>query len=151
MGYAMQITRYTDYSLRVLMYLGLHPDRLCTINEIAVAHGISENHLMKLIHQLGLLGYVKSTRGRRGGLELAKSPKRIKVGKLIRETEVSFNLVECFDLETNTCQLAGVCVLADALQNALDAFLKVLDGYTLADLLASSEQMETRLANSTVG
>ncbi len=92
-----------------------------------------------------MLGYVKTTRGKNGGLELAKPPKRINVGKLIRDTEVNFNLVECFDLETNTCQIAGVCVLADALQNALNAFLTVLDGYTLADLLATSEQMEKRL------
>ena len=141
----MQLTRYSDYSLRVLMYLGLNAGRRCTIHEIAMAYGISENHLMKLIHQLGLMGYITTTRGKKGGLELARPPKMINLGQLIRETEGNFNLVECFDPATNTCPIAGPCVLAAVFDSALGAFFEALDRHTLEDLLKPADSLKRRL------
>ena len=92
----MQLTRYSDYSLRTLIYLGLNRDRRCTIREIADAYGISENHLMKLVHQLGREGFVRTTRGKKGGLELAMPAREISVGAVFRAMEGNFHLVECF-------------------------------------------------------
>ena len=138
----MQLTRYSDYSLRALIYLGLNDHRRCTIREIAAAYGISENHLMKLIHQLGKEGFVTTTRGRNGGLELAMPAGEINLGEVFRATEGNFNLVECFaDRETNTCPIAGACVLTQVLETALDAFLEVLDRHTLADLLTPASTL----------
>ena len=123
----MQMTRYSDYSLRTLIYLGLHRDRRCTIREIADAYGISENHLMKLVHQLGREGFVRTTRGKKGAV--------------FRAMEGNFHLVECFKEDGNTCPIAGPCVLSRVLDEALQAFLEVLDRHTLEDLLAPSHAL----------
>ncbi len=132
----MRLTRHTDYALRTLMYLGLkQAGELATINEIAVRYGISENHLMKVVHRLGQQGFVTTTRGRQGGVALAREPAAINIGDVVRRCEDDQRLVECFDLETNTCPIAGTCVLPVVLHEALAAFLSVLDGCTLADLL----------------
>lgn len=132
----MQLTQYTDYSLRALIYLGLNDRRRCTIREIALAYGISENHLMKLVHRLGQRGFIVTTRGKNGGLELARPASEINLGEVFRATEGNFNLVECFaGREKNTCPIAGPCALTPILETALDAFLDVLDRHTLADLL----------------
>ncbi len=141
----MRLTRHTDYALRVLMYLGLRGDRLSTIHEIATRYGISENHLTKVVHQLGRQGLVKTVRGRNGGLMLGRPAARINVGKVVRLTEPDFEIVECFDRETSQCVLRGACVLQTALSEAVRAFLAVLDGYTLADLLRPGDRMATRL------
>ena len=130
----MQLTRYTDYSLRVLMYLAVNQEELATIEGIAKAYGISNAHLMKIVHQLGLAGYVETVRGRGGGLRLAKPPEKIRIGEVVRHTE-AMPLVECFDPKTSHCRIEGVCDLRAALKDALEAFLRTLDGYTLADLL----------------
>src|SRR5688500_16523949 len=106
----MYLTLYSDYSLRVLIYLGLHPDRLCSIAEIAQAYGISRNHLLKVVNELANLGFVQSTRGRGGGLTLGRDPSQISLGEVIRQTE-PLHLVECFDAKTNTCRLAPSCEL----------------------------------------
>ena len=147
----MQLTRYSDYSLRVLMYLGLNAGRRCTIHEIAVAYGVSENHLMKLIHQLGLMGYITTTRGKNGGLELARPANKINLGKVIRQTEGNFHLVECFNSANNTCVIAGPCVLAEVLDSALHAFFEVLDKYTLEDLLKPADALKRSLAAMAIG
>jgi Rrf2 family transcriptional regulator, nitric oxide-sensitive transcriptional repressor len=132
----MRLTRYTDYSLRVLTYLGLRPaEKLSTIKEIAAQYGISENHLMKVVHQLGQMGYIRTVRGRQGGMSLAMAPEEIGLGDLVRRCEDDMCLVECFNSETNTCRIAGACALPSILDEALDAFLAVLDRHTLADLL----------------
>ena len=132
----MRFTRYTDYALRVLMYLGLKPeDELATIREIAESYDISENHLMKVAHRLGQNGYIVTVRGRQGGLRLAKAPAAINLGDVVRHCEDDLRIVECFDPDTNTCPIAGVCALPAVLDEALAAFLAVLDGYTLADLM----------------
>ncbi len=141
----MRLTKYSDYALRVLIFLGVNQDRRCTIREIASCYDISENHLMKLIHQMGLMGYVNSHRGKSGGLLLAKPPNEINLGELIRATENNFILVECFDAPTNKCPISGACVLSSILDDALDAFFVVLDGSTLEDLLKPSQALKRRL------
>jgi Rrf2 family nitric oxide-sensitive transcriptional repressor len=132
----VQLTRYTDYSLRVLMYLALAPERLVTIEEIARRYGISRAHLMKVAHELGLRGLVAPVRGRRGGLRLARPPEEIRVGDVVRGAEENLALVECFAPESSECAIEPACGLRVALHEALGAFLAVLDGYTLADLVA---------------
>ncbi len=128
----MRLTRYTDYALRVLIYLGTRPDVLCSIAEISRAYGISQNHLMKVVNDLVNAGYLASARGRFGGIKLAIPAVTINVGAVIRHTEDGFDLVDCGD-----CVIAPVCGLTGALRQALAAFLSVLDGYTLADLITS--------------
>ena len=131
----MHLTRFTDYALRILIYLGINNDRTCTILEIADRYKISKNHLVKIVHQLGKEGIITTTRGRDGGLKLANEPSDITIGEIVRNTEENFNLVECFDLSKNQCQLTSACVLSDVIHNALKAFLKVLDEITLADII----------------
>jgi len=126
----MRLTRYTDYALRVLIHLGAQPDRICSIAEIARGYGISQNHLMKVAHDLGKAGYVEGVRGRSGGIRLARPPETINVGAVVREMAEGFDLVEC-----DTCTIAPACELTRILDEALAAFMNVLDRYTLADLL----------------
>ncbi|MGH6818353.1 MAG: RrF2 family transcriptional regulator [Methylovirgula sp.] len=130
----MRLTRYSDYSLRVLMYLGLQGNRLSSIREIADVYGISESHLMKVVQALGQFGYVATLRGRGGGLRLAKPPSEINLGDVVRNTEDDVALVECFS-DSSACRIAGPCRLEHVLRKALEAFFDVLDDYTLADLL----------------
>ncbi|MCP1469644.1 Rrf2 family nitric oxide-sensitive transcriptional repressor [Sphingobium sp. OAS761] len=127
----MRLTRYTDYAMRVLLYLGRQPDRLCSIAEIAQAYAISQNHLMKIVNDLVNAGYLESVRGRKGGIRLARSAEEINVGALIRHTEDDFDLVEC-----GSCLIAPACGLTSVLDEALRGFLTILDGYSLADVLA---------------
>jgi Rrf2 family nitric oxide-sensitive transcriptional repressor len=141
----MRLTQYTDYALRTLILLGLKGDALSTIAEIAQRYGISENHLMKLVHALGRMGYVETLRGRHGGLRLAKPPAEIGLGEVVRRTESDFTLVECFDAGRNNCPIAGVCVLENVLAEALAQFMRVLDRYTLADLLAPEPELRRAL------
>jgi len=137
----MRLTTYTDYALRVLMYLGLRGDRLSTIQEVAEQYGISKNHLMKLVHVLGQLGYVETIRGKKGGLRLARRPETITVGEIVRRMEPDMALVECFQNADAQCRIVKTCILQDALGEALGRFLETLDGYTLADLLAPADDL----------
>lgn len=131
----MRLTYHTDYALRVLLYLAASPDtQRVHIQDIADAYAISSNHLMKIVHQLGKLGYIETMRGRKGGMRLARNPAAIRIGEVVRQTEEDFFLVECFDREHNCCVITPICHLRAALQEALAAFLSVLDRYTLADL-----------------
>lgn len=134
----MRLTDYTDYSLRTLIYLGLNRERLVTIQDIADAYGISKSHLMKVVHQLGLAGLVETIRGRSGGLRLGMEPESINIGAVVRGTEPDFTMVECFDRQINECILAPSCELQDVLRQATAAYLAVLDGVTLADLLRNA-------------
>jgi len=129
----MHLTQFSDYSLRLVLYLACHPDRVVSVDEVSRAFGISRHHLVKVVQSLTDLGVVEAQRGRGGGMRLAKRPSEINVGWLIRRTEPHLNLVECFDLAENTCPIAPACGLKGALQRAQQAFLKVLDGYTLDD------------------
>lgn len=124
----------TDYALRLLMYLAQHPERLCTIAEVATVHGISEAHLMKITHQLALAGWIETVRGKGGGMHLAAPPEAINLGGVVRSMESDFQLVECFG-PANECSITRQCQLASVLQGALDGFMQHLDAHTLADLL----------------
>jgi len=129
----MQLTLFSDYSLRVLLYLTMHRQRRVTVTEISSAYGISQHHVVKVVQRLIGKGLVESARGRGGGLLLAREPAQVNVGDVVRLTEPHMNLVECFDPKTNTCPIDPVCGLKHALVRAGEAFLNELDRYTLAD------------------
>ncbi len=131
----MRLTVYTDYSLRMLMYLAVMGDGLATIAEVAAAYGISKAHLTKVAHQLGLAGYVETVRGKGGGLRLARSPGAIGLGDVVRRTEPDMALVPCFGPVHAPCPIVPACGLRGALYEAGQAFLAVLDRYSLADLV----------------
>lgn len=136
----MKLTNYTDYSLRVLIYLAIKgPDSKSTITEITDAYQISRNHLTKVVHQLGQIGVIKTTRGRGGGISLAQHPKDVTIGSIVRKTEENFHMVECFNEANNTCVLTPVCGLKHVLHEALTAYLTVLDRYTIADIVKEPE------------
>lgn len=135
----MHLTRFTDYSLRVLLYLAVKGERRSTITEIAERFEISRNHLMKVVQDLSHHGYITSIRGKHGGLLLKREPDSIVLGELIRRTERDLTLVECFG-DANECVITPACRLKHILAEALDAFLAVLDDYTLEDLLGARRQ-----------
>ncbi|HLV78118.1 MAG TPA: Rrf2 family transcriptional regulator [Marinobacter sp.] len=135
----MHLTRYTDFSLRVLIYLAAEGDRLTTIQEIADSYEISKNHLMKVVHQLNKKGYIETVRGKKGGMRLRMAPKDISIGQLVRETEQDLDIVECFTAQS-TCKITPVCGLRQIFGEALTAFLEVLDKYTLADVISDQHR-----------
>lgn len=137
----MRLTMYTDYALRLLMFLALEPDNLATIQEAAAAYGISRNHLMKVAQELGRAGFVETVRGRGGGLRLGRKASEIKVGDVVRATEEDFRIVECFDPGRNRCVITGPCRLRGVLREALEAYLTVLDRYTVADLVVARQPL----------
>lgn len=136
----MKLTRYTDFALRVLIYLALNPDRQCSIAEIAESYGISQNHLMKVVQQLAREGFLASTRGRGGGIRLARNPEEIRIGSVVRLTEPDMDLAEC-----GSCVISRVCGLTPAFGRAASAFLHVLDEYTLADVIHSGDSLRAML------
>lgn len=136
----MRLTAFTDYTLRSLMYLGMNRDRLVTIQDIADLHSISKNHLTKVVHQLGVTGLVETVRGRNGGLRLNREPDEINIGDVVRNSETDFFMAECFDRDHNSCALTAACHLKRKLGEATQAYLKVLDGVTLEDLLPGPGQ-----------
>lgn len=137
----MRLTTFTDYTLRVLMYLALEPGRLATIPEVANAYGISENHLMKVVHQLARNGFVESMRGKGGGIRLARPAEEICLGSVVRSSEGTGAVVECMTGENNTCCITPACQLGGILGSAFAAFYATLDGYTLADLMGNGQAM----------
>ncbi|WP_282034936.1 Rrf2 family transcriptional regulator [Metabacillus indicus] len=142
----MRLTNYTDYSLRVLIYLASkEKGELSNIKEIAEAYHISKNHLMKVTYELGKMKVIETVRGRGGGIRLALSPEEINIGAIVRQTEDDFNLVECFDSERNMCAISPACKLKGVLHKALKAYLEVLDGYTLADLVQNKSMLSELL------
>ena len=131
----MQLTVHTDYALRVLLYAAHFPERRIGTEEISEAYRISKHHLVRVVHTLHEAGYLKVSVGRAGGIELARQPKDIRLGDVVRATEASFRLVECHDAATNTCPIVLVCGLKSLLNEALEAFIATLDKHTLADLV----------------
>lgn len=142
----MRLTMYTDYSLRVLLYVGVKGrDELSTVQEISDKYNISKNHLTKVTHELGKMGIIETVRGRGGGIRLKMDPQDINIGKTVRKTEDDFHLVECFNCEINQCVITPVCRLKGVLHEALAAYFKVLDSYTLADFVENNEGLASIL------
>jgi Rrf2 family nitric oxide-sensitive transcriptional repressor len=139
----VQLTLFSDYALRIALYLASHPERRCSVDEISCAYGISRAHLVKVVQRLTELGIVRGARGRGGGLELARAPEDVNVGALVRATEPSFDIVECFDAKRNTCPISPACGLKGTLLRAQRAFLAVLDEQVLADYLPRREKLVT--------
>lgn len=142
----MRLTTFTDYTLRVLIYLGLHQDRLVTIADIARAYGISENHLMKVVHGLAQRGDIETVRGKGGGMRLARLPQAINIGETIRATEGYGGLLGCIDGNSDCC-IQGTCALIGILREAQNALYAVLDRHTLADLLQQDSGLRVLLTD----
>ncbi|MDO9197584.1 Rrf2 family transcriptional regulator [Rhodoferax sp.] len=130
----MRLTDYTDYTLRVLMFCAMHPERSVTIAELAESHAVSKNHLMKIVNDLARQGLLQTTRGRGGGLRLLKPASDIRIGDVVRQTETDFRLVECFDANHNSCTLTAHCQLKQVFRTALQSYFAELDKVTLADI-----------------
>ncbi|MDE8650667.1 Rrf2 family transcriptional regulator [Novosphingobium album (ex Liu et al. 2023)] len=137
----MRLTRYTDYSLRVLIHLALHDDRLCSIGEISRTYDVSHNHLMKVVNALAHDGFIETVRGRAGGMRLARPANAITVGEVVRKTEEGFQLADC-----SGCTLSPACGLTGVLAEGMRAMMAVFDSYTVADLLTDKDTMR-RLLN----
>ena len=146
----MRLTVYTDYALRLLMYLALRDDGLATIADVADSYNISKNHLMKVAHQLGVGGYIETVRGRGGGLRLAIPAEEIGLGEVVRRTEPDMALVPCFKPIDASCAIRSCCALKDALDKARQAFVEVLDGYTLNDLVRPRASLRALLAIASI-
>lgn len=142
----MKLTDYTDYALRTLIYIAVHPERLVTIQQIADSFGIPKNHLVKIVHRLGQEGFLHTLRGRSGGIQLNQPPGKINVGAVIRTMELDFGMVECFRTD-NECLITPVCGLRGVLHAALDAYFKVLDSHTLEDLIKKPKALQRVLDN----
>jgi len=137
----VKLTSYSDYALRVLIYLSVQDDRLATIKEISEQYEISKNHLTKLVHDLAQQGFVETVRGKNGGLRIGRDPATITVGSVVRAMEKDLTVVECFDPGNQECKILKACILAGALKKALGAFLEVLDGYTIQDLVKPKDSL----------
>lgn len=135
----MKLTLYTDYALRVLLYLSVHEE--ATISEIAEIYKISRPHVVKIVHNLGKLEYIETQRGRQGGIRLARKPELINLGEVVRAVEPNFHMVECFDGGGKGCVITPVCKLKGVLGQALNGFFSVLDGYSLADLTVNQAEL----------
>lgn len=135
----MQLTRFTDYSLRTLMYLVAHAEEKSSVKEISEYYGISRNHLVKVVHRLSQLGYIKTTKGKGGGIQIVKSAKKLKLGDLISELEPNMSMVECFDPQTNTCRITNTCQLKHCLFEATQNFVKTMNKYSLEDMVKNKE------------
>jgi Rrf2 family nitric oxide-sensitive transcriptional repressor len=140
----MRLTLWTDYALRTLIHVGAKGDRLSTIAEIAVCFGLSKAHLMKVVSRLGRQGYVETVRGKGGGIRLARPPGEIRIGAVVRESEDDLAVMGCLGA-SGFCRIERCCVLRRALDKATQAFLRTLDAYTLADLLAPGPRLARSL------
>lgn len=136
----MHLTHYTDYALRTLVFLAAKREP-STIAEVASRFHVSRNHLVKVVHSLGKTGLIKTERGKSGGIRLAMAPEDIHVGEVVRRMEVNFHLVECFCPSHNECPITPVCELKRVLEEAFQAFMSVLDQYTLADMVTDPDQL----------
>lgn len=140
----MQLTQFTDYALRTLIYMATKTD-LCTVTEIADSYKISRHHLVKVVHKLGSLGYIITIRGNKGGIKLSASPEQINVGEVVQKTEPHFHLVECLDEANGTCCIIPVCRLKKILVTAQQDFIRTLCQFTLADITQNPEELGMHL------
>lgn len=144
----MKLTSYSNYALRSLQLAALHMPELIRVDDVANVHKLSRPHIVKIVHELGKAGYVETVRGRNGGFRLAKDAKDIVVGDVIRITEGRIDVVECFNPETNTCPLMGICKLSKAMMKATDAFMAVLDDLTVADIASNRGELLGRISQT---
>ena len=142
----MRLTRFTDYSLRTLIYVGVRAPNLCSIQEVAERYDIRQSHLTKVVHELGRMGYLDTVRGRGGGIRLGRAASQINIGEVVRKTEPDFRIVECFEPSSHACCIEPVCALGPILEEAVAHFFDVLDRHTLDDLLASKRLLAELLA-----
>jgi len=146
----MRLTDYTDYTLRVLMFCALNPDRSVTIAELAESHAVSKNHLMKIVNDLARQGLLQTKRGRGGGFRLLKNPEDINIGAVVRQTETDFRMVECFDASINTCILTSQCQLKHVFNSALKSYMAELDKVSLADVTRATPTPQAHNTSQTV-
>jgi Rrf2 family transcriptional regulator, nitric oxide-sensitive transcriptional repressor len=144
----MRLALHTDFALRVLIHVGINEGRLSTISDIAGSFGISKNHLMKVVNDLGRRGYLETVRGRNGGIRLMRQPRDINIGEIVREIEDDLDVIGCLG-SAGYCRIERVCVLRCAVRDAVDAFLAVLARYTLADLIAPQQALARLLLGDT--
>ncbi|MEX2673676.1 MAG: Rrf2 family transcriptional regulator [Phycisphaeraceae bacterium] len=144
----MQLTLFSDYALRILLYLAVHEDQTVSVSQIARAYRTSRHHMVKVAHLLVKLKLVRSVRGRNGGLQLAVPKNQINLGQVVRQTEPHFELVECFNDATNTCPISPACNLKGVLQHAQSRFLAVLDDLTVEDLMGKGPQLQALWAEA---
>ncbi|VVD94506.1 HTH-type transcriptional repressor NsrR [Pandoraea soli] len=144
----MRLTDHTDYSLRTLIYVAVHPDELVHVQAVADAFDIPKNHLVKIVQKLGQLGYLHTVRGRSGGIRLGRAPERIGLGEVVRAMEPDFAMVECFHQGDNACVITSACNLRGVLGEALRTYFAVLDRYTLADLVSQPAELRRLLGDA---
>lgn len=135
----MRLTQFTDYSLRVLIYLALHPKERVTIDQLTQAYGISRHHVRSVVHNLSKLGYIESTQGKGGGVSLAYKPADISIREIVENTENDFHIVECFNPDGNACPIEPLCILKQALSEASKHFLQTLESYSIEDLIKNKK------------
>lgn len=141
----MRLTSYTNYALRALQLAALRDPAMVRVDDVVKVHGLARPHIVKIVHELGKAGFIETQRGRGGGFRLSRAAENIKVGEVVRLTEGPFDLVECFNRETNTCPLIGICKLSSTFAHATRAFLEVLDGVTIADIASNRDQLLGRI------
>ena len=141
----MKLTSYTNYALRCLQLAALKHPELVRVDDVCLIHKVSRAHIVKVVHVLGKAGYLETVRGRGGGFRLGRPAESIKVGEVVRLTEGPLEIVECFNPEKNTCPLIGICELSTKLQEATNAFMKVLDSVTIADIVANRSPLLSRI------
>jgi len=144
----MKLTSYTNYALRSLQLAALHSPDLVRVDDVVRIHQLSRPHVVKIVHELGKSGYLRTIRGRNGGFTLARSPENIIVGDVVRQMEGPLDVVECFNPKTNTCPLIGICKLSKAMMQATAAFMAVLDNLTIADIASNKGQLLDRIASA---
>lgn len=141
----MRLTRQTNYAMRILMYCAANDGRLSRVPEIAAAYTVSELFLFKILQPLVEAKLVETVRGRNGGVRLAKPAEQISLFDVVRVTEESFAMAECFENDATECPLVDSCGLNSALREALNAFFEVLGRYSIADLVAARPNMRDLL------
>jgi Rrf2 family nitric oxide-sensitive transcriptional repressor len=141
----MKLTAYTNYALRALQLAALREPKLVRVDDVVKIHGLARPHVVKIVHALGKAGFLETVRGRGGGFRLGKPAEAIIVGDVVRLTEGQLDLVECFNPESNTCPLIGICRLSQAIRKAAAAFMAVLDDVTLADISANRGALLDRI------